>query len=126
MSPMTTSPLAVYQAHLRDGKLAYQYSIDAAKPVFYPRVLCPYTGSTALEWRFSTGLGTVYSTTTVHTKNNEPHNVSLVDCDEGFRLMTRIENLPSDQVKVGMRVKFAGALDDDGEPYPVFSPVETA
>jgi len=124
MSAVATSPLAIYQAHLLDGKLAYQYSVDAGKPVFYPREICPYTGSSRLEWRFSAGLGTVYSTTTVHVRNGAPYNVSLVDCDEGFRLMTRIEGVDADQVRVGLRVKFAGAHDDDGEPYPVFCPAE--
>lgn len=124
MSVESTSPLGIYQAHLLNGNLAYQYSIDAGKPVFYPRTICPYTGTSALEWRISAGLGTVYSATTVHAKDTEPYNVSLVDCDEGFRLMTRIEGLPADQVRVGLRVKFAGARKDDDGPYPVFSAVE--
>jgi uncharacterized OB-fold protein len=126
MSAVAVSPLGVYQAHLRDGKLAYQFSVEAGKPVFYPREICPYTGSGRLEWRMSAGLGTVYSATTVHVRNGAPYNVSLVDCDEGFRLMTRVEGLAADQVRVGLRVKFAGALEDDGDPYPVFRPVEAA
>ena len=36
------------------------------RAVFYPRVLCPFTGSDKLEWRVSKGLGTVYATTVVH------------------------------------------------------------
>ena len=39
---------------------------EAGKAVFYPRVLCPVTGSGKLEWRGRKGLGTVYSTTVVH------------------------------------------------------------
>jgi len=33
------SPLAVYQAHLDKGELAYQWSPQANKAVFYPRVI---------------------------------------------------------------------------------------
>ena len=50
----------------RKGELAYQFSPEAGRAVFYPRVLCPFTGSAKLEWRVSKGLGTVYSTTVVH------------------------------------------------------------
>ena len=35
------SPLAVYQAHLEKGELAYQWSPEAQKAVFYPRDICP-------------------------------------------------------------------------------------
>jgi hypothetical protein len=57
MARMAESPLAVYQAHLEKGELAYQWSPDAQKAVFYPRVICPFTGSDRLDWRVSAGLG---------------------------------------------------------------------
>ena len=70
--PETQSPLAIYQAHLDKGELAYQWSPAAGRAVFYPRVLCPFTGSTALEWRVASGLGTVYATTVTHPAQGEP------------------------------------------------------
>ena len=33
------SPHAIYVERLRKGELAYQFSPEAGKPVFYPRVL---------------------------------------------------------------------------------------
>ena len=51
------SPNKVYVEHLERGELGYQFSPEAGKAVFYPRVLCPFTGSTKLEWRVSKGLG---------------------------------------------------------------------
>ena len=62
MERIEESPLAVYRAHLEKGGLAYQWSPEAQQPVFYPRVICPFTGSDRLEWRLSAGLGTVYAT----------------------------------------------------------------
>jgi uncharacterized OB-fold protein len=119
----TRCPLAVYQAYLQQGKLAYQYSIAAERPVFFPRVLCPFTGDHRLEWRVSAGLGTVYSTTVVHSKDAPPYNVALIDCDEGFRLMSRVEDIPPDEVKIGMRVKFKpSASAGDEDPFPLFTP----
>lgn len=124
MNRAAQSVWSVYQSYLRDGKLAYQYSAKAGKPVFYPRVVCPYTGDSELEWRIASGLGTVYSTTVINAKNQDPYNVVLVDCDEGFRLMTRVEGIAADQVKIGMRVRFARTGLDDEDLYPLFEPAE--
>src|SRR5215831_2847348 len=53
------APLKTYLDHLARGELAYQFSLEAGRAVFYPRMLCPFTGSDRLEWRISKGLGTV-------------------------------------------------------------------
>ena len=84
---MAESPLAVYQAHLDKGELAYQWSPKAARAVFYPRVVCPYSGSTELEWRVASGLGTVYATTVTYPFKGDGYNIVLVDTVEGFRMM---------------------------------------
>jgi uncharacterized protein len=127
MERMAESPLAVYQAHLEKGELAYQWSPEAQKGVFYPRVLCPFTGSERLEWWVSAGLGTVYATTVVHPREGAPYNVALIDCDEGFRLMSRVEDIPPEAVRIGMRVKFrVYRPGGDEPPYPVFTPLEKA
>ena len=117
------SPLNTYLAHLEKGELAYQFSPEAGKAVFYPRVLCPFTGSGKLEWRISKGLGTVHATTVVHPGEGPPYNVALIDCDEGFRLMSRVEDIAASDVKIGMRVKFRVHHQGGEEPpIPVFAP----
>jgi uncharacterized protein len=124
-SPLKTSPLKTYIDHLERGELAYQFSPAAGKAVFYPRVLCPFTGSDALEWRVSNGLGTVYATTVVHPAEGAPFNVALIDCDEGFRLMSRVEEIAPEDVRIGQRVRFRVHRPGGGEPpMPVFVPVE--
>jgi len=120
---MEASPLAVYQSYLDKGELAYQWSPAAGRAVFYPRLVCPYSGSTDLEWRTASGLGTVYATTVTHPQQGEPYNVALIDCDEGFRLMSRVEDIPPDDVKIGMRVRFRVHRPGGEEPpCPVFVP----
>jgi uncharacterized OB-fold protein len=119
------SPLAVYQAHLDRGELAYQWSPKAGRAVFYPRVVCPYSGSTELEWRVASGLGTVYATTVTYPFQGEGYNIALIDCDEGFRLMGRVEEIDPMAVKIGMRVWFRiHSARGDQPAYPVFTPVE--
>ena len=121
------SPLKTFNDHLERGELAYQFSPGAGKAVFHPRVLCPFTGSERLEWRISKGLGTVHATTVVHPAEGKPFNVALIDCDEGFRLMSRVEDIAPEQVKIGQRVRFRVHKPDGEEaPYPVFVPAEGA
>jgi uncharacterized OB-fold protein len=89
-------------------------------------VVAPVSGSTNLEWRISEGLGTVYATTSVYGRDQTkpPHNVSMIELDEGFRMMSRVEEIPSLDVKIGMRVRVRMHTDENGEVYPVFTPVE--
>jgi uncharacterized OB-fold protein len=123
---MEKSPLGTFIDHVKKGELAYQVT-DDGKAVFYPRAVAPVTGGN-LEWRVSKGLGTVYSTTAVYlAKGEAPVNVALIDMDEGFRLMSRVEDIDAMQVKIGMRVKFrAHPGDEKQQPYPVFTPAEGA
>jgi uncharacterized protein len=121
------APLKTYLDHLARGELAYQFSPEAGRAVFYPRVLCPFTGSDRLEWRISKGLGTVYATTVVHPIEGKPFNVALIDCDEGFRLMSRVEDIAPEQVRIGQRVRFRVHQSSGEEPpQPVFVLVEKA
>ena len=123
MDRISQSPLAVYQEHLDRGELAYQWSPEANRAVFYPRVICPFTGSDLLQWRLSAGLGTVYATTVTHPRDGAPYNVALIDVDEGFRLMSRVEDIAPEAVRIGMRVKFRVHRPRATSPaYPVFVP----
>ncbi len=127
MTAATASPKPTYVAHLEKGELAYQWSPEAGRAVFFPRLVCPFTGSTKLEWRIASGLGTVYSATSVAPVEGEPYNVALIDCDEGFRLMSRVEGMAPDAVKIGLRVKFhVHWPGGDEPPVPLFTPLATA
>ena len=118
---ITQSPLHTYRRYLEEGVLAYQYSPAAGRAVFYPRVICPYTGSDALEWRVSGGYGVIHAITEIAPKNGESYHVALIDMDEGFRLMSNV--LPSSGCSpaIGMRVRAEIVrLGDDKLPNPVF------
>ncbi|ANN65134.1 Zn-ribbon domain-containing OB-fold protein [Bordetella bronchialis] len=123
---MHESPLAIYRGHLAAGRLAYQYDPATARAVFPPRVLGPGsgTGAAQLEWRISAGLGTIHAVTIVHPRDQDAYNVVLVDMDEGFRLMSRVEGDAAQATPapaIGMRVRVrAFSPPDGGEPYPVF------
>ncbi len=114
------APAVTYRRHLGNGKLGYQRCADCSAAVFYPRVLCPICGGGALEWRESAGRGTLYATTAVHSRNRDPRNVVLVDLDEGFRMMSRIEDVPAEEVEIGTRVRFEVRQGEEDELVAVF------
>jgi uncharacterized OB-fold protein len=116
------SPLARFRGYLQRGELAYQFDAASGQPVFFPRVIGPGTGN-AVEWRVSAGKGTVHAVTVINPRGEPPYNVVLVDMDEGFRLMSRVEDVPADAVRIGMRVRSRVHTPGDGAaPYPIFVP----
>ncbi len=114
-------PAEVYGRYLESGRLGFQRCGGCGAAVFYPRVLCPACGSSALVWEASAGRGTVYATTAVYRRDVDPYNVVLVDLDEGFRMMSRVEGLPAEEVEIGARVELRVDRGEDG-PVPVFVP----
>lgn len=118
------SPAAIVAAAWREGRLAYPVAPDG-RPVWPPRLAEPGTGA-PLQWRDSAGFGTVYATTALHARDAEPRNVALIDLDEGFRVMSRVEGLPGDTVPIGLRVRvrFTEPGPETGERIPVFEPLD--
>ena len=86
--------------------LHFQRCATCASAVHPPRPLCPVCGGRELGWERSAGLGTVYSASDVHTRE-ETYNVSLVDLDEGLRVMSTV----AVGVAIGTRVR--GRVDGD-------------
>ena len=112
-------PAGVYRRCLESGWLGFQRCPGCEAAVFYPRVICPFCGGADLTWQTSSGRGVVYATTAVYGREGDPYNVVLVDLEEGFRMMSRVEGVPAEKVEVGARVKLR--VDREGDdPVPVF------
>ena len=113
-----------YLRHLSDGRFMLQRSRATGRFFFYPRVAEPGTGSTDLDWVEASGNGTVYATTVIRQRPPTPsYNLALVDLAEGPRMMSRVEGIAPDAVRIGMRVK--ARIARDGETFiVVFDPVE--
>lgn len=119
--PSDPAPDAVWEAHARRRELAFQVG-PGGEAIFRPRV------GAAARWAVSDGRGTVHATTTVRPRGCDPYDVSLVDLDEGFRMMSRVVGVPPEEVRIGARVVLEWE-DRDGEdavPVPVFRPEDAA
>lgn len=119
-------PDADYQALLRQGKFMVQRSRASGRCFFFPRVAEPGTGSTDLEWVEVSGRGIVYSTTTIRARPPAPsYNVALIDLEEGPRLMSRVEGIAPEAVRIGMPVR-ARIVQEVERCFVVFDPLNTA
>lgn len=119
-----TSPESEYFAHLAAGRFMLQRSVGTGGYVFYPRVAEPVTGATDLEWVEASGRGTVYSSTVIRQKSPAAdYNVALIDLAEGPRLLSRVDGVTPDQVRIGMPV-WARIIRDGETPVLVFVAVQ--
>jgi uncharacterized protein len=111
----------------REGRFVLQWCIDCNKTVFYPRAICPTCFGENLEWREASGTGVVHATSTVHVQANPfqqpPYNVSIVETDEGARMMSNVVGIDSHDVTVGMKVQLKWEPLTDGRNLPTWEPL---
>jgi len=110
-----------YQAELDAGRFCVQRCPQCQRHVLGPRELCPCCGASPLHWVRASGLGTVYSASTIHRKAEAGGNysVALIDLDEGVRMMSRVEVMMPDEVHIGQRVK-ARVVQENGHGLVLF------
>ena len=114
-------PDAVFRSALQEGRFTIQKCDACGTHIYHPRVLCTNCGSDRLEVVEPSGSGTVYSVTVIRRRPERggPYNVCLVDLDEGPRIMSRVEDVEPDEVKIGMKVQaFVGEIED--APHVLF------
>lgn len=119
-SPSTASlgPEAEYLQALRDGRFCYQRTAEG-RAVFPPRLAAPGDGA-ALEWAQSLGRGRVHAVTEQPQKPPAPSRIiAIVEMDEGFRLLSRIQ--AEAPVAIGQRLRAVIAGESD-PPHVFFVP----
>lgn len=111
-------PDAHYLAALHQGRFVLQHCEDCAATRFPPALVCHVCGSSRLAWRDASGIGRVYSTTTVRDRVGD-YNVAIVELEGGARMMSRVEEVAVDDVRIGLQVR-ARIVPGD-EPFVVFT-----
>lgn len=120
-------PEAQYRQYLSDGRFMIQWSASADTYVFYPRNAVPGSGARDLEWVEPSGLGTVYATTVTRQRPEKGgnYNISIIELDEGPRVMSRVTDLAPEAVTVGLRVR-AYVGEAAGAPAVLFKQTEAS
>ena len=121
-----------FWAALKEHRLTAQ-RCSVCKRIFNfpPQAHCPGCLASDYEWVTLSGKGKVYSFVTYHRpwhpayQDKIPYNVSLVDLDEGARLVSNVVDCLPDDVRIGMAVE---VVFEDLADYtlPKFRPVKSA
>ena len=100
-----------FWADLREHRLTCQRCSKCAKFRFPPQAFCPACLASEFEWVPVSGKGKVYSHVTYHRawhpayQEKVPYNVSLIDLEEGIRMMSNVVDCKPDEVYVNMAVE---------------------
>ncbi|MCU4119102.1 Zn-ribbon domain-containing OB-fold protein [Variovorax sp. N23] len=116
-------PDAYYARSLAEGRWQVQRCNACHRPIFFPRTACTACGSTDYTWFTPSGHGLVHSTTVMRrppTAGGDLH-LCLVDLEEGFRMMSRVEGIEPGRVAIGDPV-VAVLIEHAGAPLVVFHP----
>jgi uncharacterized OB-fold protein len=109
-----------------DGKLLLQRNRQGGPLFFYPRPVCPFTGSDDLVWVEASGRGVIVSFSIVHRPNHPAFNEEVpiilaeVQLEEGAGLLARIVGCDVDSVKSGMKIKLLSSENARRYPLPTF------
>lgn len=106
------------------GKLVLQYCTEAKRFQHYPKPVSGYTGRRTLEWRETSGQGTIYACTVVRIpgpglEGRLPLCVATVELDEGVRLIANVQCRP-EELEIGRRVTLAWDALTPEQNYPAF------
>lgn len=109
-----------WRDELKAGRLCVQRCGACDTAQFPPALVCRACGAVLPKLVVCEGRGSVYSTTTVRSRSGD-YNVSIIELNEGPRLMSRVDAIAPEEVRIGLPVIFD--IDTDGEtPVLVFKP----
>jgi uncharacterized OB-fold protein len=117
---------APFLAGWREGKLLLQRSREGGPLFFYPRPICPYTGSADLVWTEVSGRGRIVSFSLVTRPNHPSFNgevpivLAEIALDEGASLLGRIIGADASTIRTGEALELLPPEEARRYPLPAF------
>ncbi|MCK9485438.1 MAG: Zn-ribbon domain-containing OB-fold protein [Dehalococcoidia bacterium] len=122
--PYTTGP---FWDGAKQGKLFLPRCTDCNRAHFYPRIICPFCHSTAIEWFEASGEGWIHTFAVQHRAfggwaDEVPFVTAYIDLKEGDRMFTVLRGVDGnkpEEIKVGapVKVEFEAATEDVHIPF---------
>ncbi|GHC63691.1 Zn-ribbon domain-containing OB-fold protein [Limoniibacter endophyticus] len=109
-----------------EGKILLQRAVGSNRPFFYPRPICPYTGSSELESFEAEGKGTVVSFSLVRRPNHPAFNdevpivLAEIELLEGATMLARILTHDPESLISGASVRTIKQESASKYPLPTF------
>jgi uncharacterized OB-fold protein len=124
--PIANADSAHYWRAARERRLVIRQCTACGTRHFMPRYQCPLCWSDKLEWIDSTGIGSVYSYTIIRRAPmstfaaSAPYVVSLIELDDGPRMIANVVGSGALQLQIGDRVSVIFEDRGDGAMLPQF------
>ncbi|CAN5223762.1 Zn-ribbon domain-containing OB-fold protein [soil metagenome] len=121
MAPVPNPETQPFWDAARSGRLALRYCRDCKRYHHYPRALCPFCISDAVEWRDASGRGEIHAFT-IMRRASVPYAVAYVELAEGPLMLTNLVRCDFDALEIGAAV--TAVFDTfEGGALPVFTVV---
>jgi uncharacterized OB-fold protein len=128
MSQPLSAEFVGFFDNARRGVLAFPRCGACSRFHWYPMPLCPHCRSADIRWQAVSGLGELFSFTSVQHAfeakyaDRLPYTVGLVTFADapGVQFITNIVDAPAEDLKVGMPVE--PVIDRAGEGVVLFRP----
>lgn len=109
---------------LREGKLEGTKCKKCGQVYFPPRADCSNCMSSDMEWRAYTGKGKLVTFTTIHAAptgfdDMAPYTIGVLDLNEGGRLLAWVDNIPQEELRIGMELTAVPMIMEEVEELKV-------
>jgi uncharacterized protein len=110
----------------KDGKFLIRHCNACGRDHFYPRPFCPTCWSDDVAWKEASGGATLYTYSIVHVNDlppfaeRVPYVAAVVELDEGPRVMTNVEGVAFEDLRVDMPLVVEFKPISDDVTIPVF------
>jgi uncharacterized OB-fold protein len=124
--PEMTLDTEAFWKGCQQGRFIIQRCRFCAKLRWPPGPMCPECQSMEWDELDASGFGSLYSWVVVTHATHPalvdqvPYNVGLIELDEGIRVVGNVVDLPSAQLKPGLRVVMVFEENDEGFKIPNF------
>lgn len=118
-APLVSAETRPFWDGAKAGKLMLPRCMSCSFVIWYPRQFCPDCGHRSVEWFEASGLGSIYSFTSVRRGEGAYREIPLyvlafVELQEGPRVLTNIIDCDPAQLQIGQSVSavFCNAGDE--------------
>ncbi len=124
--PHPGSVSAPYWEGCAVGELRFQRCTRCGGATHTPAIMCAHCTATDLTWEVSSGLGEVYSWTTVWRPSTPafevPYVPLIVAMEEGWHMLADLVGCEHDEVRIGLPVAVEFFPHPGGITLPYFHP----
>ncbi|SDR53861.1 hypothetical protein SAMN05443245_7290 [Paraburkholderia fungorum] len=113
-----------YWKAARDRRLLIQRCARTGLFQWYPRQHCIHDTTFVPQWVEASGFGVVFSYSVIFRGGfeNEPYICALVELQEGVLMLSRLEGIAPERVRIGLDVAVDFLRIDDTVTLPIFKP----